>query len=284
MISLVRIVLCFAFLVPAGVWAQDIKGIATYKSQRKVDVELDSTQMDDAMQKQLMAMLKKQFEKEFTLEFTNDESVYKEVPKLEEPGMGGNAWVQVEVVGSGGEGVLYKNLAENRYANQTESFSKLFLIKDAIEDREWKLEKETKNIGQYTCFKATTTYDRTVMRMVNSNENGDKDSKEEESTETVTLTAWYTPQIPVKNGPENYDGLPGLILEIGDGDLTILCSKVVLNPEKGLDIKEPSQGKKVSREEYREIMDKKMKEMNERYQSDNRKGNHGNEVEIRIGG
>ncbi|MBX2829198.1 MAG: GLPGLI family protein [Flavobacteriaceae bacterium] len=282
--SLVSFALCWAFLISAQGWAQSIKGIATYKTQRKVAIELDSTQMDDGMHAQMMAMLKKQFEKEYTLEFTNNESVYKEVPKLDSPGSGGNAWVQVEVVGSGGEGVLYKNLDESRFANQTESFSKMFLIKDQLEDREWKLEKETKNIGQYTCFKATTTYDRTVMSMVNSNEDGEKSSKEEESTETVTLTAWYTPQIPIKNGPDNYDGLPGLILEVSDGDLSILCSKVVLNPEKGLDIKEPTQGKKVSQEEYEGIMEKKMKEMNERYQSDNRRGSGGNEIEIRIGG
>ncbi|GAB5401545.1 MAG: GLPGLI family protein [Aureisphaera sp.] len=262
---------------------QDIQGIATYKTQRKVDIQLDSTQMDDAMQQQMMAMLKKQFEKEYTLEFTNAESVYKEVPKLDGP-QAGASWVQVEVIGSGGEGVLYKNLDENRFANQTESFSKVFLIKDAMEEREWKLEKETKNIGQYTCFKATSTYERSMMRMVNSNENGEKDSKEEEQKETITLTAWYTPQIPVKNGPDNYDGLPGLILEVGDGELTILCSKVVLNPEKGVAIKEPNQGKKVSQEEYDGIMEKKMEEMRERYESDNRKGGHGNEIEIRIGG
>ncbi len=281
--SHVTITMLIAFFVSSFCMAQGIEGIATYKTQRKVEIQLDSTQMDDAMQQQMMAMLKKQFEKEYTLEFTDSESVYKEVEKLDSP-QAGASWVQVEVIGSGGEGILYKNLKEGRFANQTESFSKMFLIKDAIEDREWKLEKETKNIGQYTCFKATTTYERTIRSMVNSDENGDKDSKEEEKKETVTLTAWYTPQIPVKNGPDNYDGLPGLILEVGDGDLTVLCSKVVLNPSKGVDIKEPSQGKKVSQEEYDAIMEKKMKEMNERYQSDNRRGGHGNEVEIRIGG
>ena len=28
-----------------------------------------------------------------------------------------------------------------------------------------------------------------------------------------------------------YQGLPGLILEVNDGELTIICSKIVLNPE-----------------------------------------------------
>ena len=45
----------------------------------------------------------------------------------------------------------------------------------------------------------------------------------------ITITAWYSPEIPVSQGPENYWGLPGLILEVNDGKTTILCSKVVLN-------------------------------------------------------
>ena len=45
----------------------------------------------------------------------------------------------------------------------------------------------------------------------------------------VQITAWYTPDIPINQGPENYWGLPGLILEINEPELIILCSKVVLN-------------------------------------------------------
>jgi GLPGLI family protein len=45
--------------------------------------------------------------------------------------------------------------------------------------------------------------------------------------ETI-VTAWYTPEIPVNQGPDKYWGLPGLILEVNDGK-TVLCSKVVLN-------------------------------------------------------
>jgi GLPGLI family protein len=102
--------------------------------------------------------------------------------------------------------------------------------------------------------------------------------------ETITVTAWYTPQIPVPNGPGTYDGLPGLILEVNDSELTILCSKVVLNPSKGVDVEEPKGGKVVTQEEYDKIMDKKMQEMNERFESDGRRKRDGNEIEIRIGG
>lgn len=286
---IIQISLLLTFFFSSVAVGQSIEGIATYKTQRKMSIDLDSSHVDDAMKEQLMAMMRKQFEKEYTLEFTGSESKYMEVPKLDAPSGAaiGGAQVMVQVVGSGDSDVLYKNIAQNRYVNQNEMFSKQFLIKDAIETREWKLEKETKNIGEYACFKATYTYERPKMVM-RTRTNGEESKEEEEPAEpemeSITVTAWYTPQIPVKNGPAQYDGLPGLILELNDAELTILCSKVVLNPKDGLSIVEPKGGKIVTQEEYDAIMEKKMKEMEAQYERDGRRGGDGNSIEIRIGG
>lgn len=264
-------------------YGQQIQGIATYKSQRKFDVQLDST-MTDAMQEQIRAMLKKQSEKEFTLEFTEGESEYKEVQKLDDDGVFESGGMKIVVAGSGGNDVYYKNLKENRYTNKTEVFGKEFLIKDALEARDWKLEKETKNIGEYTCFKATYNTTRTIMTAESDSERDPKDNTSMVEEEPITITAWYTPQIPLQHGPSEYDGLPGLILEVNDGSETILCSKLVLNPEKGISIKEPVKGKEVTEAEYRAILDAKMKEMNEQFEGDGRKKEGGNRMQIRIGG
>ena len=287
------LVLTVAF--SAMTYAQTYEGIATYKTQRKMDVQLDSSQVDDGMRDQIMAMMKKQFEKEYTLKFTQDESLYTEVEKLDNPGgaMGNGMVFEVQIVGDGAGDVLYKNTKEDRFVNQNESFSKQFLIKDKIEARAWKMEKETKNIGDYACFKATYTYERPVRRVMSFSTSNDKEEKEDkkdtkeepvEEMETITVTAWYTPQIPVKNGPSQYDGLPGLILELNDGDLTVLCSKVVLNPKDDLNIKEPKGGKVVTQEKFDEIMEKKVQEMQERFESDGRRGSDNGNFEIRIGG
>ena len=93
------------------------------------------------------------------------------------------------------------------------------------------------------------------------------ETKEEKKKETVVTTAWYTLQVPISNGPRNYQGLPGLILEINDGKKTIVCTEIILNPSDKIKIQEPEKGKIVSQEKYDEIQKEKTKEMMERYRS-----------------
>ncbi len=275
-------ILAFALtLIVVHVNAQEFQGVATYKSKRKVEIKLDSSQMSSEMHQQMMKMLNKQFEKTFILTFNKEESVYKEEEALAPPQPAG---MQVVMVATGGADVLYKNTADQRYTNQNDLFGKIFLIKDKLQTTDWKLESETKNIGEYACFKATTTTER-ERREGGISVNGDKDLNADENKEpemeTITITAWYTPQIPVSTGPGNYHGLPGLILEVNDGTETVICSKIVLNPDDGIDISEPKKGKEVTQAEFDDIMEKKMKEMRERYDS---KRGDAHEIKIRIGG
>lgn len=81
-----------------------------------------------------------------------------------------------------------------------EDFGK-FLVSRPYQD--WKLHDETKTIGDYTCFKATTF--STV-----TNPDG--------KVFKYDFTAWYAPQLPYKFGPAGYGNLPGLIMELqGEG-------------------------------------------------------------------
>jgi GLPGLI family protein len=65
--------------------------------------------------------------------------------------------------------------------------------------QKWELHDDTKMIGDYLCFKATTFYTVT-------NPKG--------KVFTHDFTAWYTPQLPYKFGPVGYGNLPGLIIEL----------------------------------------------------------------------
>ena len=255
-----RLVIIFLIAITAVIsesHAQEFQGIATYKTQRKLDIKIDSTQVG-GMQDELMAMLKKQFEKTYTLTFNKEESLYKEEESLAPPSIG-NTMV---VMTMGGSGELYKNIKSKRFVKQSDLLGKMFLIQDSLKTTPWKLKGDTKNIGEYTCYKAT------LERVVDTDTFSDEDTKK-----TQTVTAWYTPQIPVSNGPEEFQGLPGLILELSYDSQTILCSKVLLNPAKQVVIKEPSSGTTVTQNEFDAIMIKKMKEMESQYGRDDGEGN-----------
>ncbi|ULC59301.1 GLPGLI family protein [Flaviramulus sp. BrNp1-15] len=263
----------FLLLTISNAIAQEFQGIATYKSHRKVDLKISSKNENSEMKKQIQEQLRKQFQQEYTLTFNKNESIYKREEKLQTP-QPAQSGFRIQI--AQGSDIMYKNIKENRYTNKTEIFGKLFLIKDTLNNIEWQLVNETKNIGDYTCFKAVFNEEFTTQTLT-------EEGEIETVTKPRTTTLWYTPQIPINNGPAEYYGLPGLILEVNDGDLTLVCTKIIINPEERVSIEEPTKGKEVSQVEFEEIQDKKSKEMMEQYQS--RKGNNdGNRVMIRIGG
>ena len=53
----------------------------------------------------------------------------------------------------------------------------------------------------------------------------------------------------------------------------MLCTEIVINPENSIEIKEPSKGKEVSRDEFNTMMKKKSEELRENFQ--NRRGGRG---------
>ena len=106
---------------------------------------------------------------------------------------------------------------------------KRYLIEDTLRPMKWKLEEETMTINGFVCKKATTTIqgfgmgnfrpgggaqgggrrDSTITRMMN---------------EKQDVVAWYTEQIETSAGPDNYFGLPGLILYLDIDNGTIVYS------------------------------------------------------------
>ena len=260
--------------------AQEFQGKAIYESKTTIDLANfgGGRQLTEEQKKMIADRMKQMLEKTFILVFNRSESIYKEEEKLETPGAGGGPWRGM--MGNFIGGPQYKNVKDAQLLQEQEFFGKQFLIKDSLPKLEWKMENETKQIGQYTCFKATAVkkvdemdFNSMRRRRRNSEEKKEvaKDSlskdimDEVEVPKEIVVTAWYTPQIPVNQGPGEYWGLPGLILEVNADRTTILCSKIVLNPDEKETIKIPSKGKEVSREEYNEIMKKKIEEMREMY-------------------
>lgn len=261
----ILMVLSFLVVGMGTTFAQDFNGTATYQSARKArSIKFSGEGITPEMQKQLDEMMKKRDQKEFELKFNLTESIWKEAESLEGGAPSGSAGgIQVMSFSSGGaNGTTYRNTADNLSLKQSDLFGKPFLVRDELENRAWELTNETKKIGNYTAQKAV--YSRTVQRQMITF-NNDVEGEPEMKTDTMTVEAWYTPEIPVSHGPQDYWGLPGLILEVNDGTTTYLCTKVVLNPEGGVTIKKPKKGKKVTQEEYQELVKEKAKEMSEKY-------------------
>ncbi len=266
----------------SNLFAQDFQGKAYYMSKTTMDLDQFGGQdMSAERKKQIQERMKSFLEKEFTLTFTKSESIYKEEEKLEAPGSGGRRGFGGSLTG----GPKYKNVQTKEMLQDQEFFGKQFLVKDELKTIEWKMGTETKTIGQYTCFKATAMVEPTGIdfqsfrrpRNGNQRKEGEKgkdstDSNEPAKPKTIEVVAWYTPQIPVNQGPDNYWGLPGLILEVNADRTTILCTKIVLNPTDKETIEKPKKGQKVTQEEYTEITTKKMEEMREMYGGRNGRG------------
>lgn len=266
----------FVFIIMcafAKAHSQELTGIATYQSQRSVDLKL-SEGMDSAMQKQLQEQLKKQFQKTYTLKFKGAESIYTEDDAGVAPPAPAGGGMSIVIAAS--SDIEYRNLSQNRFVKETDLMGKGFLVKDSLKKADWKLVKEIKNIGKYTCFKAV--YEEEVEQWTMT-----EDAQETTEKKIKTTTAWYTLDIPVQHGPDKYFGLPGLVLEINDGDFSLMCTKVVINPEEEIVIEEPEKGKKVTAEEFKKIAKEKTEEMMQRYSGGRKKGDNGS-FTIKIGG
>jgi len=269
---------------------KDFQGMAVYESKtstaefaKNFDGNKDMT---PEMKTQIMERMKKMFEKTFVLNFDKSASIYKEEEKLDAPGQGGGGRMMASFMGGGG--TYFKNVKEKQYTVDKEVFGKEFLIKDSLPNLKWVLSDESKKIGDYTCFKATAVKEASKTDFRNFRrkkeepkketeegkveEKATSEKKEEKKTnffaeidmpKEVTVTAWYCPEIPVNQGPDEYWGLPGLIMEVNDGKTVIMCSKLVLNVKEKIEIKAPTGGDKVTQKEYDDIMIKKMKEMSE---------------------
>ncbi|WP_242156782.1 GLPGLI family protein [Aestuariivivens sediminis] len=269
----IAIILMGASLLSFG--QTNFQGQAYYESKTTIDMNnFGGGQLSEERKKQIADRMKSALEKTYVLIFNQTESLYREEERLEAPGQGRG--FRFGMMSTGGD--LYKNVKLKQYLQEQELMGKQFLVKDSLQDIKWQLGSETKTIGQYTCFKATATkkadFDFSPFRRRPANDkpqdstNTQNDKKNEEDPEPsreVVVTVWYTPQIPINQGPDTYWGLPGLILEVNADRTTILCSKIIINPSDKETIKVPSKGKEVSQSEYDQIMKEKTEEMREMF-------------------
>lgn len=229
-------VILFISLITVGLFAnaqENTSGKIEYEQVIKLEIKLEG----DASQ--FAHMLPKERKSNKILYFNSEASLFENIKKEEDETMsmhsgGANVMIKMEEP----ENKVYTDLTEKKQIEQREFMTRTFLIEGEVA-QQWKLTGNQKMILDYPCQEAII----------------EKDS--------ISMAAWFTPVIPVSAGPENYGGLPGLILamESSDGKNKTIATLVDLTPvEKDILVK-PKKGKKVSREEYEKVVEEKMKEM-----------------------
>ena len=251
------------------IFAQEFQGKAYYKSKTKMDSNFGKNIPPERKQR-IMKRMKSSMEKNYELDFNSTSSSFYEEERLDNSK--GSSRFNFMSFMSPFQGILHKEFATKTFTNRVELFGKIFLIKDSLPKSKWVLTGESKQIGNYTAYKATVSRE-VAQEIFQFGRQSSQDNKLK--IKTVNITAWFTPQIPVSAGPSKHGGLPGLILEVSDDNTTVLCTKVVMNPKEKIKIKAPKKGTLVNMEEYNKIRIEKIAEMREMYQKNIRKAGKG---------
>jgi GLPGLI family protein len=179
----------------------------------------------------------------FELIFSGDESIYKakkqeELPPTTSTTPGPPMGMRF---GAGrANRVVYKDLAKDTIIDSRDFMQKQFLITGSPKVRKWKIGKGQKELLGYKCLEASFRVDS-----------------------ATALVAWFSPQINVSNGPSDYQGLPGMILQIdiNAGERMITATEIKLDSVDTSVLIAPDKGKEVTPEEFEKIREEKMKEM-----------------------
>lgn len=199
-------------------------GEVTYKIILPEPKEIDESKYPKDIVDQVKKINEERKKFEFILTFNESKSKYKKKESLNQ-----NETKEYKIA-------LYTFGSEEVYYNSLEKiFIKKTISSELIKSNNtgvWKTHSESKKIQSFLVYKAT--------KEIKYSSKGKEKKK--------TIIAWYCPEIPFNFGPLDNAGLPGLILEINDGEISYVANKIKLNKTK-TNIVIPK-GKTISEEEY----------------------------------
>ncbi len=170
---------------------------------------------------------------EYTLNFNTSEAYFFANSSLTENAGG----FSLSAILGGGMLKYYQNNTSKEYREYRDSKRTGKVIVNLEQKVDWTLINETKTIDGKLCYKATSPY----------YQDGNK-------RESVTITAWYTPEIPISFGPAGFGGLPGLILELQGHKGTLYVKKINLILDKAPEIDKLVSQKAVTQEIYLQML------------------------------
>ncbi|RRO17754.1 GLPGLI family protein [Flavobacteriaceae bacterium 14752] len=180
--------------------------------------------------------------KDYTLKFNQEISNFKTNPSMSKDN---NTFE--EMITDDSE-YYYNASKDKRFEVRHLSGKKLLIEKASIK---WKILDETKNIKGYKCQKAKSVQ---IFYSVNI-KTGKLNTKKQ------PIIAWFTADLPFAFGPENYGGLPGLILELSTQGKNYSVDKLKIDPGKKNIIKFPNIENSISEKEAAKIIHKAFSNM-----------------------
>lgn len=235
-IKLIALLLIFS----VNSFSQNNSGVITYKEV--INTKPDMKQAEEQGWAQWADMVPDSVVFHKQLLYNDSTSTYINV-KIEEDPNEQNFVKKMMMRYANSDNQTYINSKTDDFVEQQDFMGKTFLIKGKPEAMKWKITGEMSIIMNYPCMKATF-----------------------EDT-TGLIEAWFTTEIPLNIGPEKYRGLPGAILKLStprDQRPKVLTAvEINFREITTEELVEPTEGKEVTREEYYEIVRKKMQEMRE---------------------
>lgn len=224
-----------AAIMAAQSFAQSNSGKVVYKETINLAAAMKGVELDGELAAQLADILPKEQVLIRELHFSPEASLYTTAPKKEEKYNPGNG---IKIDMHMPEEKIYHDIKKGEVVEQREFMSRKFLITGGDKKNTWKMTGKQKKILNYPCQQATMTKDSTA------------------------IIAWFTPAIQVSTGPRELNGLPGLVLEASiDEMFTITATSVEPGAVDKAKLVKPTEGKKMTREQFEKLMKEKAKEM-----------------------
>jgi GLPGLI family protein len=173
------------------------------------------------------------------LVFNASESLYKPVEEEEDDADMDNGGMRMRFQRP--SNIIYIDQSTSKRIMEQDFMGKKYLIEDSLKLMAWKFGDETKEVKGYLCRQASFYNEERKQ----------------------TIVAWYTDKLRPFLGPENFNTLPGAVLEINinDGERIISVKSIAMRPLKKNELKAPSGGTKITEAELRKKMDEQRERM-----------------------
>ena len=226
--------LLLLILLPASLFAQD-KFKVEYEKRNFIKLEGNNPEY---------RQMEEQFSKPSYIQLLGDDQKcsLKQIDRISNS----QSSSQMQIIGAEKDLESYLDFSKNEMIVSRDIDGKMFLITSKINPFEWKITRDTKKINGFNAKKATFEKDN------------------------FSYEVWFSTEIKSKCGPDNSNGLPGLVLEakmthIEKPENYTQYKLDQLTIDNNLKFSVPTKGKPTTAEEYKKFREEYDKRLQEAY-------------------